>query len=129
MKAELKAELAAATNELDAARAELAASEESRANEVETRAAVEAELEGLHQQLTFAATTLDEERAAHDGTQRMLEEARRDDELRDSRGKPSIATGRRACAERSCERVTPSWRKAPRLERPWRRKLVGFRQL
>ena len=43
---------------------------------METRAAVEAELEGLHQQLTFAATTLDEERAAHDGTQRMLEEAR-----------------------------------------------------
>ena len=34
------------------------------------------ELEELRQQLTFAATRLDEERAAHDGTQRMLEEAR-----------------------------------------------------
>ena len=34
------------------------------------------ELESLRQQLTFAGTRLDEERAAHDGTQRMLEEAR-----------------------------------------------------
>ena len=41
-----EAALAAATNELDAVRAELAASEESRANDVENRAAVEAELEG-----------------------------------------------------------------------------------
>ena len=58
----------------------------------ETRAAVEAELEGLQQQLTFAATTLDEERAAHDGTQRMLEEARA--EAQDSRGKPRLRPAR-----------------------------------
>jgi chromosome segregation ATPase len=75
-KAEMKAELAAATNELDAVRAELAASEESHANELKTRGAVEAELEGLRQQITLAATRLDEERAAHDATQRMLEETR-----------------------------------------------------
>jgi chromosome segregation ATPase len=35
-----------------------------------------AELEGLRQQLAFAATRLDEERAAHEGTQRLLDEAR-----------------------------------------------------
>ena len=35
-----------------------------------------AELDGLRQQLTFAANTLDEERKAHEGTQRLLEEAR-----------------------------------------------------
>ena len=34
------------------------------------------ELEELRQQLTLAATRLDEERAAHEGTQRLLEEAR-----------------------------------------------------
>ena len=35
-----------------------------------------AELDSLRQQLTFAANTLDEERKAHGGTQRLLEEAR-----------------------------------------------------
>ena len=35
-----------------------------------------AELESLHQQVAFAAERLDEERSSHDGTRRLLEEAR-----------------------------------------------------
>ncbi len=39
-----------------------------------------AELDGLRQQLEFAANRLDEERKTHEGTQRLLEEARADAE-------------------------------------------------
>ncbi len=37
---------------------------------------LQAELDALRQQLTFAATRLNEERSAHEGTQRLLDEAR-----------------------------------------------------
>src|SRR5262245_54568453 len=37
---------------------------------------LQADLDAVRQQLTFAATRLDEERSAHEGTKRLLEEAR-----------------------------------------------------
>jgi chromosome segregation ATPase len=43
---------------------------------VEEAAALQADLDALRQQLTFAATRLDEERSAHEGTRRLLDEAR-----------------------------------------------------
>ena len=53
-----------------------AAEESGPATAVEQTPDLQAELDAMRQQLTFAATRLDEERSAHEGTRRLLEEAR-----------------------------------------------------